>query len=185
MLVRMELCNPELCVGVDDGKFKLFLCGIEVNEEIVDLVQHLLDPCIMPVYLVNHKDRRKIKLEGLFQNESCLGQRALRGVHEKQHAINHLEGPFHLPAEIGMARCIHNIDLDPLVYDGRILCHDGNAPLTLQGNIVHHPLPDLLVQTENARLLEQAIDECCLSMINMGNKSNVPQILSFHQLIMK
>ncbi len=83
----------------------------------------------MPVYLVNHKDRRKIKLEGLFQNESCLGQRALRGIDEEQHAINHLERPFHLPAEIGMAWRIDNIDLDSLIYDRRILCHDGNAPL--------------------------------------------------------
>ena len=123
----------------------------------------------------------EIELEGLFQDEPGLGQRPFRGIDEEQHAIHHLERPFHLPAEIGMARRIDNIDLDPLVFDRRILCHDRNAPLPLQVDIVHHPVLDLFVQTENARLPEQAIDDRGLSMIHMGDQGNVSQIFAFHK----
>src|SRR4030043_1231046 len=144
----MEFRNPELCVGVDDRKFKLFLCGVEVNKEIVDFVQNLLNPCISAVYFINDQDRRKIKLKGLFQNESCLGQRALRGIDEEQHAIHHLQRPFHFSTEISMPWGIDDIDLDSLIFNRRILCHDGNAPLPLQVNIVHHSFLNLFVQTE-------------------------------------
>ena len=55
-----SLAMPGARVGVDDREVELVLGGVEVDEEVVDLVQHLLDPGVRPVDLVDDDDRRQL-----------------------------------------------------------------------------------------------------------------------------
>src|SRR4030042_1100146 len=73
------------------------------------------------------------------------GEESAEGAKETHPPIPHLERPFHFPAEIGMARRIDNIDLDSLIFDRRVLCHDGNPALPFQVNVVHDPFLDVLI----------------------------------------
>ena len=76
-------------VGVQDRELELFLAGVEIDEQIVDLVQHFKRARVRPVDLVHDDDRRQPPLECLAQDESRLRQRPFRGVDEQHHAVHH------------------------------------------------------------------------------------------------
>ncbi len=65
-------------VGVEHRELDLILGGVEIDEEVVDLVQHFLRPRVGAVDLVQHDDGRQPALERLPQHEPRLRQRALR-----------------------------------------------------------------------------------------------------------
>ena len=91
-------------VAVDDRELDLALVGIEVEEQLVDLVDDLLDPRVRPVDLVDDEDHPQARLEGLAQDEPRLRQRPLARVDEQQHAVHHAEPALDLAAEVGVAR---------------------------------------------------------------------------------
>ena len=70
-------------VGVEDGEVDLVLVGVEVQEELFDLVDDLVDAGVGPVDLVHDQDHRQAGLERLAQDEAGLGQGALRGVDQR------------------------------------------------------------------------------------------------------
>ena len=63
--------------GVEDREVELVLGGVEVDEQVVDLVQHFLDARVGAVDLVDDDDRRQPALERLAQHEPRLRQRTL------------------------------------------------------------------------------------------------------------
>ena len=90
------------------------LVGVEIEEEVLDLVDDLVDPGVGPVHLVHHQDHGQSGLEGLAQDEPGLGQRALRGVDQEQDTVHHGQTPLHLAAEVGMAGGVDDGDLAPV-----------------------------------------------------------------------
>ena len=93
-----------LGVGVDDREVDLLGVGVEVEEELVDLVDDLGDAGVGAVDLVDDEDHRQLRLQRLAQDEAGLGQRALGGVDEEQHAVDHGQAALDLAAEVGVAR---------------------------------------------------------------------------------
>ena len=91
-------------VAVDDRELDLALVGVEVEEELVDLVHDLLDPRVGPVDLVDDEQHRKPPLERLSQDEARLRQRPLARIDEEQHAVDHPQGALDLAAEVGVTR---------------------------------------------------------------------------------
>ena len=88
----------------DDRKLDLALVGVEVEEELVDLVHDLLDPRVGPVDLVDDEDHGQPGLERLAQHEAGLRQRPLARVDEQQHAVDHRQAALDLAAEVRVAR---------------------------------------------------------------------------------
>jgi hypothetical protein len=80
-----------LGVRIEDGELELLFGGIEVDEQVVDLVQHLVRPRVLAVDLVHDEDRGQLLLEGLAQDVPRLRERAFGGVHEEHDAVHHLE----------------------------------------------------------------------------------------------
>ncbi len=69
------LAHPAcLGVGVEDGEADLVLVGVEVEEELFDLVHHLGDAGVGPVDLVDDQDHRQAGLE-----RSCAARSAVWG----------------------------------------------------------------------------------------------------------
>ena len=110
-------------------------------------------------------------------------QRSFRGIHEKHDAVNHSQCPFHFAAEIGVARSIHDIDLDVVVVDGRVFRQDRDAALALQIQRIHHPLGDLFVGAENAALVQQAIDQGGLTVIDVRDDRYVADVVAPNCLV--
>ena len=74
----VEPGTPGARVCVDDRELDLRLVGVEVEEELVDLVHDLFRPRVRPVDLVDDEHDRELQVERLAQHEPRLRQRALR-----------------------------------------------------------------------------------------------------------
>ena len=72
-LVRREARLAGTGVRVHDRELDLRLVGVEVEEELVDLVDHLLRARVGPVDLVDDEHDGQVRLERLTQHEARLG----------------------------------------------------------------------------------------------------------------
>ena len=98
-------------VAVDDREADLVLVGVEVEEQLLHLVHDLRDAGVAAVDLVDHEDDRQARLERLAQHEARLRQRALAGVDEEEHAVDHGEAALDLAAEVGVAGRVDDVEL--------------------------------------------------------------------------
>jgi len=162
-----------LGAGIDDREVELILRRVEIDEEVVDLVQHFLDARVGPVDLVDDDDRREAALERLAQHEAGLRQRPLRGVHQEHHAVDHRQRPLDLAAEIGVARRVDDVDQDVAVVDRGVLGENRNSALALEIGVVHRALGHALVAAERAALPQQAIDQRGLAMVDVGDDGDI------------
>src|SRR5208283_4035266 len=78
--------------AVKDGKVELILRGVEIDEQVVDFVQHLLRARITAVDLVDHHDGRQIGFQRFAQDITSLRQRALTRIDQQQDAVHELQG---------------------------------------------------------------------------------------------
>ena len=163
-------------VAVDDRELDLALVGVEVEEELVDLVHDLLDPRVRPVDLVDDEEHRQPALERLAQDEARLRQRPLARVDEEQHAVHHPQRTLDLAAEVGVPRRVDDVDLRLAVADGGVLREDRDALLALEVHRVHDALPHVLVLAERARLPEHRVDERRLAVIDVRDDRDVADV---------
>ena len=173
-LVGCEAGPPGARVGVDDRELDLRLVGVEVEEELVDLVHDGLGARVGPVDLVHDEDDRKPRLERLAQDEPRLGQRALARVDEEEHAVDHRQAALDLAAEVGVAGRVDDVHLRVADLDGRVLGEDRDALLALEVHRVQHALRDVLVVAERAGLPEQRVDERRLAVVDVRDDRDVP-----------
>ena len=174
--VERELGDALARVRVEHGEVELGLVGVEVDEEVVDLVEHLGRAGVLAVDLVDDDHRREPGLERLLEHEARLGQGALGRVHEQQDAVHEGERPLHLAAEVGVAGRVHDVDLHVLVVDGRVLRHDRDALLPLEVDRVHDALDHVLVGAEDAGLPEHGVDQRGLAVVDVGDDGDVADV---------
>ena len=158
---------------VEIGKVQLIFVGLERSEQIKDLVQHFVRAGITTVDLVDHHDGPQTQGQRLAGNELRLWHGTLGGVDQQDDAIDHFQDAFDLAAEICMARRINDIDPGVLPFDGGALGQNGNAALAFQIIGVHGPLGNLLIGPERSQLPEQGINQGSLTVVNVGNDSNI------------
>jgi hypothetical protein len=138
-------------VAVDDRELDLLLGRVEVEEQLVDLVDDVGDARVGAVDLVDDEDDRQPGLQRLAQDEARLGQRALAGVDEQQHAVDHRQPALDLAAEVGVAGRVDDVELHPAVADRGVLGQDRDALLALEVHRVHDALGHVLIGAEGAR----------------------------------
>ncbi len=96
--------------GIHDGEIKLVFISIERDEEIKDLINHLIGAGIAAINLVDDDDRPQALFQRLAQHELGLRHRAFGGIGQENHAIRHVEDTFNLTPEISVARGVDNVD---------------------------------------------------------------------------
>ena len=168
-----RLGDTGLGVGIDDREVELLFRGVEIDEEVVDLVQDLGGAGVAAVDLVDDDDRRQPRLERLAQDVARLGKGALRGVHEEEHAVDHLERALHLAPEVTVPGRVDDVDLGVPVAHRGVLGQDRDAALALEVVRVHHPIRHLLVGPEGAALPEHGVDEGRLAVVDVGDDRDV------------
>ncbi len=189
--VRAELgrqaCLARRRHGIDDRKVGLLVGGPQLDKEVKGLVEGPVEVRVLAVQLVDDHDGAMAHLQSLPQHESRLRHGAFGGVHQEQDAVHHVQDPFHLAAKVGVARRVHDIDLDLLVAlgimdaDGRVLGQDGDAALPFQVVRVQHALGHLLVAAKDVGLLEQAVHERCFAMVYVRDDGNIAHVCSFDE----
>jgi hypothetical protein len=161
--------------AVEDGKIELFLAGIEGGKEVEHFVHDHGRPRIRPVHLVDHHNGLEADLERLGHHELGLRQRALGGVHQDQRAVHHVEDALHFAAEIGMAWGVDDVDAGAVPVDRGDLGENGDAAFAFEIVGIHRPFRHALVLAEGAGLLQQAIDQSGLAMVDVGDDRQVAQ----------
>ena len=161
--------------GRDDRELELLGVGGEVEEELVDLVEHLVGPGVAAVDLVEHHDRGQLQGQRLRQHVAGLGQRALGRVDQQEHAVDHRQRPLDLAAEVGVAGRVDQVDAHALPLDRGRLGEDGDAPLTLLVVGVHHPVDERLVGAEHAGGAQQGVDQGGLAVVDVGDERDVAE----------
>ena len=136
-----------------------------------------MDTLVGPVDLVDHHDDTVTQLQRPAEDEAGLRHGAFGGVHQQDNAVDHLQNAFHLAAEIGMARGVHDVDLGIAVPDGGILGQNGDAPLPLQIAGVHDAVHRLLVFPVHAALLEHLVHQRGLAVVDVGDDGYVSQFV--------
>ena len=132
--------GAQLGVGVEHGEIELVFGGVEIDEEVVDLVQDFLRPRVGTVDLVDDDDGGKPGFEGLGEHVAGLRQGAFGGIDQQHDAVDHLEGALDLAAEVGVAGGVDDVDLGVVVVDRGVLGQDGDAALALEVVRVHDAL---------------------------------------------
>jgi hypothetical protein len=117
--------------------------------------------------------------ERLAQHEARLGLRAVGGIHDEQHAVDHVHDTLDLAAEIRVAGGVHDVDVVILVFEGGVLRANRDALFALEIHRVHEAL-DLglgLVGAEGAGLFEEAVDERGLAVVDVRDDRDVSDML--------
>ncbi len=177
-ILHLVLGKAGLGGSEKEGAVQLLIGSVEVHHELQHLIHNLLRSRLGLVDLVDDHQHRQTQIQGTLQHEACLGHGTLEGIHQKDGTVYHLQDTLHLAAEVRMARGIHDIDLDALVADGRVLGQNGNASLPLNGVGVHDTDAHLLVVAEGAGLLQKLVHQCGFAMVNVGNDGYVTNVFS-------
>ena len=165
--------GADLGVGVEDREIELLFLGVEIDEQIVDFVQHFLRTRVGAVDLVDHHDRRQLGFERLAQNVAGLRQRAFAGVDQQHDAVDHLERAFDFAAEIAVAGRVDDVDLDVVIEDGGVLGQNRDAALALQIVGVHDALDEVLVGAKSAALPEHGVNQRGLAVVDVGDDGDI------------
>ncbi len=177
-IVGVERGASRARVAIHDRKVDLVLVGVEIEEQLLDLVHDFGDAGVAPVDFVDHEHDRQPRLERLAQHEARLWQRAFTCVDEQEHTVDHRETPLDLATKVGVAGRVDDVDLHVAVVHGRVLGQDRDPLLTLEVGGIHHPIGDGLVRVraERAGLAQHRVDEGGLAVVDVGHDRHVAQI---------
>ena len=165
-------------VAVDDRELDLLLVGVEVEEQLVHLVDHLGHARVGAIDLVDDEDHRQARLQRLAQHEARLRQRALGGVHEQQHPVDHRQPALHLAAEVGVAGGVDDVELHTVVAQRGVLGEDRDALLALQVHRVHHAVGHVLAGAKRAGLPQHRVHQRGLAVVDVGDDRHVADVIS-------
>ena len=156
---------------------KLLFRGVQIDEEIRDLVQDHRRSRVFSIDLVNDNDHRQIRLEGLSKHKTRLWQRSLRGVHQQQCTVRHGQCAFHLTAEIRVSRCVYDVDLDALPANGAVLRCYRDAALALQIHPIHEAVCHDLALSKQPGTAKHCVYQCRFTVINVSDNRHVADVL--------
>ena len=175
-LVGLCASSSRQGLRVQNWKVRLLVGSAQLDEQIQRLIHDPMRSRGGAIDLIHHQDRLEPTLQGVTQHKTRLRHRTLDGIHQQQHTIYHVQYPLDLAAKVGVPRCIHETDRLVLVVDGRILRRNRDAPLTLQIIGVENTIVHLLIGTEDIRLLQHAVEEGRLPVIDVGDDGNVAEL---------
>ncbi len=162
--------------AVEHREVELLLGGVECREQVEHLARDDRRAGVRAVDLVDGDDRPQPDLERLGDDELGLRQRALGGIDEDDRAVHHVEDALDLAAEVGMAGGIDDVDPGVLPDDRGRLGEDRDTALALEVVRVHRAFGDALVLAEGTRLLQEAVDQRGLAVVDVGDDRDVAQV---------
>ena len=101
-------------------------------------------------------------------------------IDQNDRAVGHADDTFDLAAEIGVARGVDDVDFHALVGEGNVFGENGDTALALEVVAIEHAFVIKLAGAELAALLENAIDERRLAVIDVGDDDDVADVGAAH-----
>ena len=118
-------------------------------------------------------------LERLAEHELGLRLRAVEGIDDEEHAVDHLEDALHFAAEIGVAGSVDDVDVVVVILERGVLGLDRDALFALEVHRVHDAFDHRLVGAKGARLAQELVDERGFAVIDVGDDGDVANL--FHK----
>ena len=166
--------------GVDDREVELLVGRAELVEQVEHLVDDPVRTGARAVDLVDDHDRLEAHRERLLGHEAGLRHRAVHRVDQDQHRVDHRQHALDLAAEVGVAWGVDDVDAVVLPGDGRVLGQDRDATFLFLVVAVHRALGQHGALRKRAGLLEQAVDESGLAMVDVGDDGDVAEAFNGH-----
>src|SRR5438552_6205760 len=165
--------------GVNHWKIHLLIGGVQRDEQVPDAIEHFVRLGIFAVDLVDNHDRFGAGFEGFAQDEAGLGLRTVGGIDDQYYPVNHVHDALDFAAKIGMAGRIDNVDVIIFVFEGGVFSLDGDALFALKVHGIHDPFlaGDGLIGAKSAGLLEQAIHQRGLAVIDVSDNRDISYVL--------
>ena len=173
LAVGIERRPAVLGAGEYSRKVELLLVRLQRGEQVEHLFLDLPRAGVRPVGLIDHHDRLQALGQRLHGDELGLRHRAFRRVDQQQHAVDHVEDPLDLAAEVGVARRIDDVDVVAVPDQRGALGQDGDAAFALLVVAVHRPVGDLLILAEGAALAQQLVDQGGFAVVDVGDDGEV------------
>jgi hypothetical protein len=107
------------------------------------------------------------------RHETRLRHRTFDRVHQQQHPVHHRQHALDFAAEIGVSGRVDDVDARAAVLDGAVLGEDRDATLALDVIRIHDPLAHALMSRERAGLIEQAVDQGRLAVVDVRDDGDV------------
>jgi hypothetical protein len=177
--ILIRLGDARLGIGVHHRKIELVFGRIQIDEQVVNLVQHFLNARVRPVDLVDHYNRRQPRFERLHQHVARLRQWAFARVHQQHHAVDKFQRALHLAAEIAVTRGIDNIDFVVAVAHAGGLGENRDSTLALQFIRIHGAFGMAFVGAKHAALIEHRVDQRGFAVINVSNDRDVTNLRTY------
>ena len=163
---------------VDDRKVELLVGGPEMDEQVEGAVDHVVDDGVRPIDFVDDDNGFVPQRQRFPQHEGRLRHRTFFGIDQNQHTVHHPERAFHFPAEIGMARCIDNIDFHPVVDDAGVFGPDRNPTLPFLVHRIHNAFAHIIDLAMDMRLAQHCVDQGCFAVIDVSDDRDIADIAS-------
>src|SRR5690554_4795618 len=159
--------------AVQHREVELVFRRAQVEHELENGLVHFLRRAVLFVHLVDYHDGFKVEGDGLLEYETRLGHGAFEGIYEQQHAVGHVEHALHFSPEIAVAGSVDDVDLVISVAHGHVFRYDGDAPLALQGVVVHDKFTRLFVFAEYPAFVDQGVYHCGFAMVDVCDDGEV------------
>ena len=147
------------------------------SKQIEGLIQRPVRAGAGPVHLVDDHDRFETARERLLGHEPGLRHRSVHGIDQDQHGVHHRQDALDLPAEIGVARRIDDVDPVAAPAQGGILREDGDPSFALEIVAVHDSFGRRRALTERPGLLQQTVHQGRLAVIDMGDDGDIAEFI--------
>src|SRR5205807_4670218 len=99
-----------LRAGINNWEIELLVGRLQFDEEIENLVQDLVRPCVFSVDLVDDNYRLQFVLHRLAQNKTRLRLWPIVRIDDQQHAVHHFHDPLNFAAKISVAWRVDDVD---------------------------------------------------------------------------
>ena len=175
MLVLVEVVDdPALEAGaVEHREVELLVVRAQLDEQVEGLVEGAGRVGVGPVDLVDDDDRPQAEAQRPHEHVARLRHRALVGVDQEQHRVDHAEHALDLAGEVGVAGRVDDVDEVVLPLHRAVLGADGDAALALEVVAVHDALVDARVLAEDVRGAEDGVDQRRLAVVDVGDDGQV------------
>jgi len=159
--------------GGHDRKLDVVVAGIEVEEQLVHLVDHLGGAGIAPVHLVHHHDGGQVACQRLGEHVAGLWHWSFGRIDQQDDPVDERQGALDLTTEVGVTGGVDQVDPNPFPLDRGRLRQDRDPSLSLLVVGVHHSVHKFLVVGEHPRGAQHGIDQRGLAMVDMRDKRDV------------
>ena len=123
-----------------------------------------------------------IQLKSSLKDKAGLRHGPFSSVNEKYNTVDHLKYSFHLTAEVSMTGGVDNIYFNVLVMHGGVFREYGYTSFLFKVTGVHDTRHSFLIFAIYTALLEHLVNESRLSVVDVGDYSDIPQIVPYHCL---